>query len=162
MKDKLSKDLSRFRDGELPHSRAEALRRAVEDSPELRRLENEFRDIGEQLRELDVPAGKPAEVAWSDVQRGLRLQDSDAEGGAGILGSRLKWAAAIMSTVFIALGLAVMQAGTVTATVGPAEVEWVSTEVPGASTMVYQDEETGLTVIWMMEEDTDENGNVDT
>ena len=37
------------------------------------------------------------------------------------------------------------------------EVEWAETELPGAATMVYHDEETGLTVIWLVEgEEADE------
>ena len=86
----------------------------------------------------------------------------EGDTGQEILGSRLKWAAAIMTLVFLGLGIAVLRHGPSAMASSPAEVEWVSTEVPGATTMVYQDEETGLTVIWMMEEDADENGNVDT
>ena len=34
-----------------------------------------------------------------------------------------------------------------------ADVEWVDTEVAGASTMVYHDADVNLTVIWLMEKE---------
>ena len=33
-------------------------------------------------------------------------------------------------------------------------IDWAETEVPGASTMVYQDEESGLAVVWVIDEGT--------
>lgn len=162
MNKKLEQDLSRHLDGELPPGRAGTLQRALEESDSLERAHADMREIGDLLRAQEVPEGKPAEVVWSDVQRAIRLQQSDDSGQHWILGSRLKWAAAIMIVGFVALGLAVLQSGVPQVAAAPVEVEWVDTEVPGATTMVYQDDETGLTVIWMMEEDTDTDGNVGT
>ena len=162
MNKKLEQDLSRYLDGELPPERSDMLKHALAESDSLERAHADMREIGDLLRAQGVPDGKPAEVAWSDVQRAIRLAGADDPGPARILGSRLTWAAAIMSVGFVALGLAVLQSGVTRVAAAPVEVEWVDTEVPGATTMVYQDEETGLTVIWMMEEDTDTDGNVGT
>ena len=38
----------------------------------------------------------------------------------------------------------------------PAVVESVETDLPGAMTMVYQDKDTGLTVIWVQESENRE------
>lgn len=162
MKPNREQVLSRYLDGELSPGQEEELRHALSESGDLEQLDAEFREIGNLLREQEIPPGMPGEVAWSDIRRTLRLRETAGEAGIGILGSRLKWAAAMMTLVFVLLGLAVMRTRNTLVAVSPAEVEWVDTDVPGATTMVYQDDETGLTVIWMMEEETDEHGNVKT
>jgi hypothetical protein len=49
------------------------------------------------------------------------------------------------------LGLSVVRLVTPTSTPAPAHaVEWVEAELPDASTLVYEDEESGVVVIWLM------------
>ncbi len=158
--------LSRFLDGDLSPREMEAFESRLAESPELQTLKTDFEAVGQAVREVPTPAGPTPEAAWADVQRRMRLEGdapSKAE-DAGFWGSRLGWASAMMTVVLVALGIWI---GTSrpgvpeVAAAEPAVVEWVETELPGAMTMVYQDDDTGLTVIWVQEDENGETANAE-
>lgn len=160
--------ISRYVDGELPSPRREQIARELETSEEARRMKADFETIGERLREGPVPAARPPEAVWADVRRGIRLaRKAPARPASWVLGSRVQWVGATMVAVLVGLTVwsGIRSMGpSAPASLGStvAEVEWMETDVPGATTMLYQDEETGLTVIWMIEPNEGDPGHVET
>jgi anti-sigma-K factor RskA len=158
--------LSRYLDGDLTPREREAMETRLAESGELQGLKADFEAVGQTLRAWPTPAGPTPEAAWADVQRRLRLEREEQAGEAetGFWGSRLAWASAMMTVVLVALGvwIAANRPGMpALAATEPAEVEWVETDLPGAMTMVYQDDDTGLTVIWVQEDENGEPANVE-
>lgn len=162
--------LSQALDGELSPRRQRKLEAYLAAHPELRQRETEWRAIGAQLHaQLPAPA-HTSEAAWQDVQRAIRLQQagkqavepsSEAAAGIWLYLRRMGVGAGI---VLVALGAWIWLRAPVpgpAATIAEAdrtEVEWVETDLPDAMSMVYEDTETGITVIWVMtDEQIEEN-----
>jgi hypothetical protein len=104
------------------------------------------------------------EAAWQDVQRAIRLQEK-APIPAGYGGS-WRWASltiALIVAAFIGWRWPAAPAppgGMPIAAADRTIVEWVETDLPDAMSMVYEDEETGLTVIWLLvQENGEESGH---
>ncbi|HMO03303.1 MAG TPA: zf-HC2 domain-containing protein [Kiritimatiellia bacterium] len=151
--------ISRGLDGDLSPDervRLEALRTR---EPEARTVERQWTVLGDTLRH-DQVAAPDATVAWQDIQRAIRQQAGDA--GSASTGGwmvRFRWAAGLaVLVVGTVLGLSawrVLDGRTpVWVMTDPVEspanrVEWVVAEIPGATTMIYTDTETDMTVIWM-------------
>lgn len=150
--------MSRAMDGELPAADQALLDRHVAGCPECRAAQAAWRQAGERLRAEPVVI-PPAEVMWNDVRRAIR--SAGAEPAPEVSGWRLKWAFAGVGAALLGLGLwgawqaaAPRGAGVASVPAEPA-VEWAEAELPGASTMVYEDAEHDTVVIWLM---TAENG----
>ena len=149
--------LSSSLDGELPADQRQALDEHLAACPHCRALQQEWVSFATFMRGQRIPPAQTPEAAWADVQRAIRLQGEQRAGEAiGVFGWRLQWAAAMIVAVLLGisvLGLwrvnhaspGTMQAADESAT----EVEFVETDVPGASPMVYQDADSGCTVIWV-------------
>lgn len=160
----LEKWISRAIDGELSPRRIRRLERALASSSDLKLQQEAWSRQGEYLRRRAVPRGPTPEAAWADVQRSLRLEGaSESVGGwASSLHSPLRWAVATMgilvacAAVVLVLKVATVEDAPTVARAEPADVEWVESDLPDAVTMVYQDPETGWTVIWV---DAEEEGN---
>lgn len=150
------KSLSRYLDGELRGPSSSRMASDLESDASLQALKAEYSAIGEQLRDLETPAAPPVEKLWADIRRDIRLGANQGE-DLSAFGSRLHWAGGTVATVLVLMMVwIVMQSGSLgTAAYADtaAEVEWVETEVPNASTMVYLDDETGMTVIWILEQE---------
>ena len=166
---KAERELSAWMDGEAGARRRAAAGEDPGASPALRRTRAQFEAIGETLRDDPVPAGQTPEAAWSDIQRRLRpAVDAPGEAGSsGIFASRMRWVAAMVVAVFIGLaglwiGNSARNAEQALAATGGVDVEWVETGVENADTMVYWDEETDLTVIWLLIDEAPEGDNADT
>ena len=165
--EKAAERLSRYLDGALPPADRVAIEARLRSDPSFRALREEFEAIGRDLRALPLPEGPTPEAAWAAVRRGLRPGSDRGVGDTvpWISGSRLWWTGATVALLFLLLGVWALRRGPSPgpgfARTAPAEVEWVETDLPHAMTMVYQDEETGLTVIWVMEEEKPEPAHVD-
>lgn len=159
--------VSRWLDGELPAARAAKAETDWEASESVARTKAEFAAIGDRLRELSAPSGPAPEAAWADVRRALRTEEDGVSAAArwpGILVSRPAWAGGMLTILVLVVGIGVWfwgGGGTPALAAIPAEVESVETELPGAMTMVYQDEDTGLTIIWVQEADKQEPVDAD-
>ena len=165
---KAERDLSVWLDGEAGARGDKAIREAVGASPALEETQAQFKVIGDLLREEPVPAGQTGEAAWSDVQRRMRLAASDpaAAESSGVFASRLRWVAAMMLMFFVGLaglwiGRSAFDRAPALAASAAGDVEWVETDVKNADTMVYWDEETDLTVIWLIVDEAAEGDNAD-
>ena len=154
--------LSRYLDGELDARRSALIEAQLANDPALRAQAKAWRAGGERLRGLAGGAPDPAR-AWGDLRTRIaetRVDESAPGRRMSVFGSPWSWAAAMLVLLLAATGLRVLTRGggteanaPVAAREGTADevVAWAETEVPGASTMVFRDEETGLTVIWLVE-----------
>lgn len=155
-KDKL---LSRSLDGELSPAEQARLERLLAEDAGLRQREQDWRALGDRLRAEPVPPPPTPEAAWMDVQRAIRLSKDDAvESTSPVFGWRLRGLAVMLLLVMAGLGWWAYQSGRPLPAVAPVtaradgksvEVEFVETDIPGASPMVYEDSETGWTVVWV-------------
>ena len=155
-REKIQEMISASLDGELDAAQTRELERLLAESPELQAEREAWKSYGAMLRSVEVPVAESPEAAWAGVQRTLRLEREQAVPAAlPVFGWRLGWAAAIIG--FVLLGFAtvalrqlmVRPAAVAAAAQESVEVEFVETELPDASPMVYQDVETGWTVIWV-------------
>lgn len=146
--------MSRALDGELSAAEQAELERHLAEHPESRALQAEWRRVGDLLRA--EPAEMPtAEAMWADVQRALRVAEPEVL--PAWPGWRLKWAAALTGLALVGLGLwAAFQPlrppGLLAQEPAAPVVEWAESELPGTSTMVYEDAENDTVVIWLMAE----------
>ena len=149
--------LSREMDGELSPSRKNKLDSHLAACPACRDVRERWAALRGQFQVREVPPGATAEAAWADVRRAIRTQrpDAGAPESRGWAGVGLRWAYAAAALVL----LGVFGVVTLRKPAGPelaaapegGRVEWVETGLPGASPMVYEDIESGLVIIWVVE-----------
>ncbi len=149
--------LSLAMDGELDERRLRKLEAYLEQHPEMALLRDQWTQVGSFAREAVPVAMQTPEAAWQDVQRAIRLQgDKPRESAVW----SWKWAGGVMAAclagVLLWVGLRAgpdpVPAGYI-AQADRTEVEWVETELPDAISMVYEDAESGVTVIWVLTEE---------
>lgn len=168
---KAEQKVSQFLDGELSAGDMEQVQAMLEGDSELRRTEQAWRATRTRLSSLDAPHIQTSEAAWSDVQRSLRSSDGDEQGTWPVFDSRFRWAAASMTGMLLCgmiwlVSNWVSSSTTLVAELGVAgtmggivEVEWVEVGLPGATSMVFQDDDMGLTVIWLVESNGEGTGS---
>ncbi len=157
--------ISRAMDGELPERQRADLEAWLAAHPEDREIAAQWQALG-RLARVEAAAVKiPDEVlAWQDIRRAIRnAAPQESASPFAFFRWRLAWAAVMVAVVCAsAVGFGVWRGHRASALLAkaeagrPAQIEWAETEVPGASTMVYQDEDSGLAVVWLV---TDDNGN---
>jgi anti-sigma factor RsiW len=162
--------ISAQRDGALDPARTEPLKAHLAACGACRAFALSLDTAARLLRERPAPAGPTPEAAWADVQRALRQQPSTAPVFAPMwewLGNR-PWrlagtAAACGVIAFTAVWRLATPAVPVPVPTPAAphttEVLHVATGLADASTMVYEDEETGWTVIWVMPAEGDDHAH---
>lgn len=156
--------ISRAIDGELPERQRADLESWLAAHPEDRDIAEQWQALGRLARNEAAAIKVPdEEVAWMDIRRAIRNAEPVKEESAiPFFRWRLAWAAAMVAAVCASALVFGVWHGRRTAEFAaankPAQIEWAETEVAGASTMVYQDDDSGLAVVWLM---TDENGNGD-
>lgn len=149
-------------DGELSPRRLAALRAHLEGCPACRQVREDWVQVGAELRGRKAPAGPTAEAAWADVRRAIRNQVPAAP--EWVFGVPLRWVT-VAAVLLIAAGGAFFFARTANVREAAAQepatqVEMVETGLPDAAPMVYEDAESGLTVIWVVEANGKEGGHV--
>ena len=159
---RIQRDLSAMADGALRPRRATQVEAHMANCPACREFSQELGTLAQLVRTRPAPAGPTPEAAWADVRRALRLQ-GDRPGRPspfGWLTRPLPWVGALATAcVLIAIGALWLRVGhvppetkpppIVAATAATTQVLSVSTELADASTMVYEDAESGWTVIWV-------------
>ncbi len=149
--------LSQALDGELDADRKARLSEHLANCPACRSVQAAWQDAAARLRResMEIP---PAEVMWADVRRAIH--QAQPEPVPAWTQGRLRWAAAVLGLVLLGLGIwgTLQPAGLNQVALGAVAaepvVEWAEAELPGASTLVYEDAETDTVVIWLMTADT--------
>jgi anti-sigma factor RsiW len=149
--------LSRGIDGELSAGERAELDRLLASDPELRKLEAEWSSYAEMLRAQPAPAAPPPDAAWADVRRAIRLDAAAKQRDeSAVFGWRLAWAGVMIGLILLGFSAILLRQALTGRGAEPraaaekdVEVEFVETDLPGASPMVYEDAETGWTVIWV-------------
>lgn len=148
--------LSRDLDGALAPEERSVLQAAEAADPALAELRHTWQRCGSELHSSSLPGLPTPEAAWADVQRAIRLAGSEDGRAREISGWRMVWVAS--SIVLLLAGSffygVVRPPEAKVALLAPptVEVEFVETDLPGASTLVYQDEETGWALVWVSED----------
>ena len=143
MTDKL---LSAWIDDALSSETMKALDAAVEADPALRARADALRAVGDVMRgerEAELPVS--AERMAADVQRAIRLSEPARPVRVPLWG----WAGVAACTCLVAVALVVPALRSAPVAVAEAEIEYVDSELPGVSPMVYTDHESGWTVVWL-------------
>ena len=151
--------ISRALDGELPERQRAALEAWLAAHPEDRELSVQWQALGRLARqEASAVVVPDSDLAWIDIRRAIRTSAPDSSDALSFFFRwRLAWAAgtvAALCAAVLAFGLWRGQRLEVLAALQPAQIDWAETGVPGTSTMVYEDEESGLAVVWLMSDDS--------
>ncbi|MBU0678924.1 MAG: hypothetical protein KJ626_12500 [Verrucomicrobia bacterium] len=151
--------ISRHLDGEISEKESALLEREMKNDPALVQQARQWQRYGELLRESDVPGMNDPDRAWMDVRRKIRGLEQRDDVKIPLFRPRLAWAGAA-AMLLIAVSVLFMRRSADDAlpvAVGAGtEVEWVESDLPGAVSMVYADDETGLTVIWVVVDEGDD------
>ena len=141
--------------GALARSRLARLEAHLEMCAGCRKTRDEWASVGARMRDRQIPVLKTPEAAWADVRRAIRNDQEERfeSEESWVVGAPLRWAAAALLVMIIGSGVFLsLQKGAVgVASVGGTEVEFVETGLPDATPMVYEDSESGWTVIWVVE-----------
>lgn len=153
--EKAQKWISLEMDGELSPRRAARLHAHLEMCPACLKIRDEWASVGVRMRERQIPVSQSPEAAWADVRRAIRKDEEErfeAE-ESWVIGATLRWAAAALLVMILGSGVFLtLQKDTVgMVSTGGTDVEFVETGLPDATPMVYEDSESGWTVIWVVE-----------
>ncbi|MGJ8652964.1 MAG: anti-sigma factor family protein [Opitutaceae bacterium] len=139
--------LQSYHDGELNVDDCAAVEKWLEACPEARAQLAEMQALSETLTPVEVPV-PDVEAEWGKVRQSI-------EAPSNVLSFSRKLGAIAAVCVF---GVVAWFTFNTDQTQGPADhslaenVEMVETEIEGASPIVYIDEESGWTVVWVSEE----------
>jgi predicted anti-sigma-YlaC factor YlaD len=158
--EKAQKWISLDRDGELSPRRMDRLHAHLDTCSMCRKVRNEWESVGVQMRKRHVPVMQSPEAMWVDVRRAIRQDQEEREETerAWVLGAPWRWAAMTLLVMILSCGLFIhFQKRTMRG--GATQVEFVETGLPDATPMVYEDAESGWTVIWIVEANGKEGGH---
>lgn len=150
------KALSRHLDDELPADEVATLEEHLATCSACRETATEWRGLGQAMR-AEAPDEIPDPTkAWHDIRRTLRNREAPA-----IRANRrpwwshpLPWAGAGATIALLAVGY-LLQDSPASQFQNGSTVEYIDTELPGASTVVYVDDETGWNIVWVLESESD-------
>lgn len=160
--DQAEKWISRSLDAELEVARQRKLDEHLAGCASCSRLKTEWEKLGNALRE-EVAATLPdTDAAWADIRE--RIHESEA-GRSKIIPWQVhfRWAAGLAALFLLSFGVYFSRPRPVSEAVPlpvGTTVEFVETEIPGASPMVYMDQESGWTVVWVVEGGAYDNGGI--
>jgi len=153
--EKAHKWISMELDGELSPHRSARLQAHLDKCPACFKAREAWLSVGNRMRERQVPVLKSPEAAWADVRRAIRSSEEERieVEETWAIGAPLRWAAAALLVMMVGAGLfAGMRKGPGGLVRGGGTVvEFVETGLPDAMPMVYEDSESGWTVIWVVE-----------
>lgn len=146
------KILSAWIDESLSAKKMDAVTAVVRSNPDLQSRADALRSVGNVLRKESFETPVSAERMAADVQRALRLQEPSRANAKTFWIQGLRWVpagAAVAACLILAGLLWRTSTGPEGASVAQAEIEYVDSELSGASPMVYTDYEAGWTVVWL-------------
>jgi anti-sigma factor RsiW len=146
--------LSRRMDGDLDAEKNEMLESHLKDCPGCAEAQKAWSGIGDLLNASVNADSVDTDGVWNQIESQLGEQEPAASApGARVLSFRMLTALAAV----VILSLTVYLGRTSPAPDGPAlaqsaAVEYFETDLPGASPMLYIDDDVGWTVVWVVEE----------
>lgn len=155
--------LSQALDGELSPRRQRRLEKALAKDPSLADLREQWLAIGLSCRAQTVEPPQTPEAAWQDVQRAIRLSaDESRQPSPSCFGGVWRWSLSAAAVLMLSVGIwwgsrPVDYPRAVIPLAERTQVEWVESDLPDAISMVYEDGDTGITVIWVMMDDVQED-----
>jgi predicted anti-sigma-YlaC factor YlaD len=158
-------------DDALGERRQELLNAHLAACAQCRAVRQQWLQLRTACRTRTPDQAIPAERMWQDVRRAIRDKSARSHEEPVSLREFLSHRRPVLAVAAIALVLAAgltayvwrtTPAGMRTDLAPMAVVEFVETELPGAAPMVYQDAETGWTVIWVVEANGKENRHAGT
>jgi anti-sigma-K factor RskA len=155
------KALSRHLDGELPAEQVAHLEQHLASCAACRETAAIWQGYGDSLR-AGQPSGIPdPTLAWHDIRRAIRTREDPAAKvqGRPWWAKPLPWAAATTTVALVAIGY-LLQFSPETRLTGGGAVEYVDTDLPGASTIVYVDDESGWNIVWVVELGSDSGSRI--
>ena len=157
---KKARILSRYIDEELNPEEASHLRRLIDADPELHALQRDWGRIGQWARErahslpLDIDEAKRSVLASIGEYPNPSQTDSSPATPSiwvWVAGLTAFAAAAALAIIFFNTPSLPSQKQ---AAIEPTRIEYVATDIPNASTIVFVDEQTGWTVVWVVDTGT--------
>ncbi len=149
-------------DGELSSRRRSRLAGWLERHPDMKDLQDAWLLQKKILHEYIPEPVQTPEAAWQNIRRMIRAESAGRDMvNNDMSGYRFKFASAMaVALLMILAGIFFLQSWALEdldmiAHMDRTEVEWVESDLPDAMSMVYEDADTGLTVIWVL---TAENG----
>lgn len=141
-------ELDRFYDGELDPAAQRRVEERLAADGQARREVEDLSEIGRALQSTTRELTERVPVEPSRLAKAAMA----AEGGAIPFPAMVRWGLAAAAGAAILAGgwWYAGDAGSAAPRARAAEVEYVETHLPGASSVVYRDEETDTTVIWVM------------
>ena len=155
--------ISAAMDGELSSRRGARLEQHLRGCDDCRRLREAWGGYGARMKSSVPPAPSP-EQAWVDIRRAIRVARPEPVGeGYAVAWPRLRWVAVPVVLLLAAVATPLVFRRPLSPPVAAAnprtEVEMVETSLPGAMMMVYEDQESGMTMIWVVEANGKEQGH---
>lgn len=139
------KILSAWIDEGLSAEKMKAVRAAVQADPALQARAEALRAVGHQLRDETLASPVSAERMAADVRRAIRLSDTAQPSRVPLWG----WVGAASCACLLVVAVLIPALGPAPVTLAEAEIEYVDSELPGVSPMVYTDHESGWTIVWL-------------
>ena len=153
--EKVKKWISLEMDGELSPRRVARLQAHLDRCPACCKARESWASIGAQIQKRSVPGLKSPEAAWVDVRRAIRLdvRERQAKENVWMSSAPLRWAVSALLVMILGSGLflTLRKSPVRLARAAATDVEFVETGLPDATPMVYEDSESGWTVIWVVE-----------
>ncbi|MFH0879666.1 MAG: zf-HC2 domain-containing protein [Lentisphaerota bacterium] len=161
--------ISRSLDGELPESQRPGLEEHLSQCSNCRQLREQWLTCGQLMKDRKIVPGQTPEAAWADVQRAIRLQAPQKQRVKFplVFGWQLQLGSAILALVVVGFGVHLWSRASSlpVAARAPASsattVEMVESGLPGASTVVYEDSNSGMMVIWLLTAEDKEKKHAD-
>jgi anti-sigma factor RsiW len=139
------KILSAWIDDGLSPKKMKAIRAAVQSDPELKARAEALRSVGAVLRDESFDMPVTAERMAADVRRAIRLQESPRSVWFPLWG----WVGATACACLLVAAILVPVLRVDPAVIAQTEVEYLDSELPGSSPMVYTDQQSGWTIVWL-------------
>ena len=152
--DRAEKLLSASLDGELDAQDLLPLRDHLDRCPRCRAARMEWQSYGEHLKSAPLPITPGLKGAWNDIRQRMR-QDEKPRRWKPAYPFPMYWVSAAALLV-VTMGIFFLYPGDPAPTdskiFAMAEnVEFVETSIPGATPVVYMDDASGWTVVWIVE-----------
>ncbi len=154
--------LSALLDDEIAESDRLQMQEHLAECAACREQLEEWREYGSLLRASPVPKNVDSTGAWAEIRE--RIDEERSSTRSSIPGGgNLVWSGAAAALLVFSTGVYFWISNRTDEQeieYGITRVEYVETEIPDATPVVYVDSETGLTIIWIVEPDDAEGRDI--